>query len=257
MAEATRNVACTGATPIAITDCLNFGNPDKPHVYWQLEECIKGMAKACKTLGVPVISGNVSLYNESQGEPIYPTPIVGALGLIDEVSKACSAGFKAEGDEVYIIGPAATELAGSEYLDLIHKKIAGKPKISLTMERRVQRFIIEAIKQGLLKSAHDCSDGGLAVALAECSILTGVGFRWSLRMKGRADVNLFGEGQSRVVVSTSADKSVELAKLTERFHVPITKLGVTGGKFFSLGTRIKLSVEKLTHAYETGLAAGQ
>ena len=253
VAEGARNVACTGATPIAITDGLNFGNPDKPDVYWQLEECIKGMSAACKALGVPVISGNVSLYNESRGEPIYPTPIVGALGLIDDISTASSSAFRQAGDDVYLIGPDTPELAGSEYLELIHGIVAGKPTISLAMEKRVQRFIISAIKRKLVHSSHDCSDGGIGVALAECAILSNIGFNGAWSSKNRKDIELFGEGQSRIVISASPSDAEKLKTLAKSSRVPLRKLGVTGGNRFHIGTRVDLPLRWLVSAYENGL----
>ncbi len=253
VAEAARNVVCTGAKPIAITDGLNFGNPDKPDVYWQMEECIKGMSAACKVLGVPVISGNVSLYNESHGEPIYPTPIVGALGVIDDIRTASSSAFRQSGDDVYLAGPDTPSLAGSEYLEVIHGLVAGKPSISLAMEKRVQRFILSAIKRKLVHSSHDCSDGGIAVALAESAILSDIGFKGTWTFKNRIDIELFGEGQSRVVISASPSDAEQLKRLAYSSRVPLRKLGVTGGKRFQIGTRVNLSLERLVSSYENGL----
>ena len=171
VAEAARNVACVGARAIAVTDCLNFGNPEKPEVYYQLEQCIKGMTEACNTFGIPVISGNVSLYNESMNESIYPTPVAGVLGLLEDVSLACRMGFQEPADEVLLLGtpPSADGLGGSEYLEVMHGTVAGKPSISLDIEKRVQELCISLIEKGLLRSAHDCSMGGLGVACIVCS----------------------------------------------------------------------------------------
>ena len=162
VAEASRNAACVGARGIAVTDCLNFGNPEKPEVYYQLEECIRGMTEACKIFGMPVISGNVSLYNETMDEPVYPTPVAGVLGLLEDVSLVCGMGFRNEGDVVLLLGPApgATGLGGSEYLELVHEKVAGKPSIDLDMEKQVQELCVTLIEEGMLNSAHDCSMGG-------------------------------------------------------------------------------------------------
>ena len=162
VAEASRNAACLGARGIAVTDCLNFGNPEKPEVYYQLEECIRGMTEACKIFGMPVISGNVSLYNETMDEPVYPTPVAGVLGLLEDVSLVCGMGFKSEGDVVLLLGPApsATGLGGSEYLEVVHEKVAGKPSIDLDMEKRVQELCATLIGKRMLESAHDCSMGG-------------------------------------------------------------------------------------------------
>ena len=182
VAEVCRNISCTGARPLALTDCLNFGNPLRPDIYYQLEECIRGMALASETLDAPVVSGNVSLFNETQGQAVHPTPVVGALGLLDDAARAVGAGFPSEGLAVMLLGPglgAATtqDLAGSEYLQVMHGLTAGQPSIDLDLERRVQETCREGVRMGLVRSAHDCSDGGLAVALAESCILGGVGFR--------------------------------------------------------------------------------
>jgi len=169
VAEAARNLACTGAEPLALTDCLTFGNPEKTDGYYQLEQCIRGMAQACKTLAIPVISGNVSLYNETKGEPIYPTPVVGMLGLIENIERHTTTGFKNEGDLVVMLGGSGGEtngIGGSEYLELIHNKVVGAIQVNLDLEKRLQECCLEAIGQGIIHSAHDCSDGGLAVALA-------------------------------------------------------------------------------------------
>jgi len=267
VAEATRNVACTGARPVAITDCLNFGNPERLDVYFQLEECVRGMAAACETLGVPVVSGNVSLYNESDGTAIYPTPVVGALGVLDDVSKAVPSGFRGAGDVVYMIGAATTQgdgrellpgdpiqLAGSEYLRQFHGKVAGSVRIDLACEARVQRVLIEAAADGLLRSAHDCSHGGLAVALAEACLLGASGFASeSLEIDARRDAALFGETASRVVVSLSPNHVGELVALLERNEVPFSFLGETGGERLCLAEAINLALSELRSAYEGGL----
>jgi phosphoribosylformylglycinamidine synthase len=266
VAEATRNVACTGARPVAITDCLNFGNPERPDVYFQLEECVRGMAAACETLGVPVISGNVSLYNESDGVAIYPTPVIGALGVLDDVAKAVPAGFQAEGDAVYIVGANlvgqallpgdALQLAGSEYLRQFHGKVAGSVRIDLACEARVQRFLVDAAAEGLLRSAHDCSHGGLAVALAEACLLGVTGFRGEeLGIDGRRDAALFGETTSRVVVSIAPDHAGAVEAILERDEVPFARLGETGGARLRLTETLDLGLDELRTAYEGGLEA--
>ena len=168
VAEAARNVVCSGAEPLAITDCLNFGNPERPDIYYQLKECIRGMARACRAFDIPVISGNVSLYNETRGEAVYPTPVVGMVGLIEDIERRCSSAFREDGDAVFLIGSwEEGRLDGSEYLELRHGLVRGKPAIDLDLEKRVQRCCLDAIRRGIIKSAHDCSEGGLAVALAE------------------------------------------------------------------------------------------
>ncbi|HWO73600.1 MAG TPA: phosphoribosylformylglycinamidine synthase subunit PurL [Dehalococcoidia bacterium] len=268
VAEACRNVACSGARPVAVTDCLNFGNPERLDVYFQLEECVRGMAAACETLGVPVVSGNVSLYNESDGVAIYPTPIVGALGVLDDARRAVQSGFLAAGDVVYLIGAAAekregddvlvgeaVELAGSEYLRQFHGLVAGSPRIDLALEARVQRVLVEAASAGLLRSAHDCSHGGLMVALAEACLAHGVGFASEkVRVRGRRDAALFGERASRVVVSVEPGRVAELEALMARIDVPYVRLGVTGGERLRFGASVDLSLGEMREAYEGGLA---
>ena len=182
VAEVCRNLACVGARPLALTDCLNFGSPRRPDIYYQLEECIRGMADASEILDAPVVSGNVSLFNETQGQAVLPTPVVGALGLLDDAAQTVGAAFPAPDLAVMLLGPgpetaAPEDLAGSEYLHLMHGMTAGRPRIDLELERRTQQACRQAIAAGLIRSAHDCSDGGLLTALAESSILGGIGFR--------------------------------------------------------------------------------
>ncbi len=263
VAEACRNVACTGATPLAITDCLNFGNPEKPEVYYQLEECIKGMAAACIALGVPVISGNVSLYNESQGQAIYPTPVVGALGVLEDVQRYATAGFQNEGDVVLLLGAATvdaspTALAGSEYLGYVHGVVAGRPDIDLQAERRLQEALVSLIRQGFLNSAHDCSGGGLGVTIAESCILGNVGFQGEAALPARWDAALFGEDPSRAVVSLSQERVAEVERIAGELGVPFVRLGTVGGTRFTLTALIDLPLADLADAHGNGLerAAG-
>ena len=230
--EAARNLVCSGAEPLAITDCLNFGNPEKNDVYYQLKECIKGITRACRELKIPVISGNVSLYNETRGETIYPTPVVGMVGLLANIKDSCTMAFKNEGDLVFLLGAEIEEnIGGSEYLELVHGLVKGKPVIDLDSERRVQRCCLEAIKHGFVKSAHDCSEGGLAVAIAESCIAGDIGFMsedW--KIMGRLDSAFFGEHHPRIVVSISPDSAAKLHKIVKRWEVPLTLLGKVGGK---------------------------
>ena len=264
VAEAARNLVCAGAEPIALTDCLNFGNPEKPDVYYQLDQCIRGMAAACEALGVPVVSGNVSLYNETEGGPIYPTPVVGMLGLIDNVERALPMAFQAEGDEVFLLASElhghADDLAGSEYLKAMQDGlVAGQPRIDLDLEVRVQKLCLEATQRGLLRSAHDCSRGGLAVALAECcthlpdgQVEGGFGLQApDVSIEGRLDAALFGEAPSRIVVSTAQGEA--LAALARERDVPLVRLGRVGGDRLLLGKKLDLPVAELRRAYEEGL----
>ena len=244
VAEVCRNISCTGARPLALTDCLNFGNPLRPDIYHQLEECIRGMALASETLDAPVVSGNVSLFNETQGQAVNPTPVVGALGLLDDAAIAVGAGFPSEGLAVLLLGPGigtagSQDLAGSEYLSVMQGLTAGQPQIDLALERRVQETCREAVKQGLALSAHDCSDGGLAVALAESCILGGTGFRFqgSLSEFSRWDAALFGEKQSRIVVSVQRERMHLLEDLAFANGTPASLLGFTGGLSLQIGSR--------------------
>jgi phosphoribosylformylglycinamidine synthase II len=255
--EAARNLACSGAQPLAVTDCLNFGNPEKDDVYYQLKECIAGMARACRELKIPVISGNVSLYNETRGEAIYPTPVVGMVGLIEDVVRHCASGFKNEGDLVFLLGEGKvidSSIGSSEYLELMHGIIKGNPYIDLDMEKRLQRCCLEAIKRGLINSAHDCSEGGLTVTMAESCLANGFGFissEWEI--EGRLDAALFGEAQSRIVVSISPKSSWKLQKLADRFQVAATKLGIVGGERFILKGYTDLSLKEIGEAWWGGL----
>ena len=258
VAEAARNVVCAGAEPLAVTDCLNFGNPEKLDVYYQMEETIRGMAAACEKLGTPVISGNVSLYNETNGEPVLPTAVIGMLGLLEDVERHCVMGFQGEGDEVFLLGAtldaSASSLAGSEYLREMHGLIAGRPEIDLDLEARVQRVCLEAIRRGLLRSAHDCSQGGLAVALAECCIAGGHGIEAThANVTGRLDAALFGEAQSRIIVSCAGSDSGELAILARDANVPLGHLGRVHGDRLAVGALIDVSVGELATAYHEGL----
>ena len=260
VAEACRNVACVGATPLAITDCLNFGNPERAEVYYQLEECIRGMADACRALGVPVVSGNVSLYNEGKDQAIYPTPVVGAVGLLEEMERHAGAGFVAEGDLVFLLGASSTEadgaaLAGSEYLAYVHDLTVGRPSLDLEAEARLQQTLTALVRDGLAHSAHDCSDGGLAVALAECSILGlgGLGFQGDAEVRGRWDAALFGETPSRVVISIAPERAHELGERAQEAQVPLARLGTVSGGRFILPYLVDLPVADLADAFENGL----
>ena len=258
VAEACRNVACTGAVPVALTDCLNFGNPERPDVYYQLEECIRGMARASEALSAPVVSGNASLYNESQGESIYPTPIVGALGLLDDIAHQVSAGFTQPGDVVVLLGTdgvggRSEALAGSEYLELVHGLVAGRPSIDLDLEVRLQRACVRLIRERIIGSAHDCSDGGLAVAIAESCILGSVGFDGAFELDGRWDAALFGETQSRVVVSLSPDLVPALGEVCDVEGVPWVELGRTGDSSVRMGGCIDLGLNQVEDAWRNAL----
>ncbi|HEV7388685.1 MAG TPA: phosphoribosylformylglycinamidine synthase subunit PurL [Gemmatimonadaceae bacterium] len=229
VAEAARNVACTGARPMAITNCLNFGNPTRPEVFFQLKEAVAGMGEACRALGTPVTGGNVSLYNESPSGAVYPTPVIGMVGLIDDISRVTRATFQNDGDAVVLLGGMGSELGGSEYLSTIHGKVIGSPPAcDPARERVLIDALLEAIGSGVVSSAHDCSDGGLAVALAECCIAnpeheSGADIDLSAFSAFSDRAILFGETQGRVVISSSAPERV--AAIAAAAGVPCREIG--------------------------------
>ncbi|GED30360.1 phosphoribosylformylglycinamidine synthase subunit PurL [Brevibacillus centrosporus] len=230
VAESARNVVCSGAEPLAITDCLNFGSPEKPEVFWQFEQACEGMSEACVALDSPVIGGNVSFYNERSGDAIYPTPTVGMVGLITDVDHITTQNFKHEGDAIILLGETFAELGGSEYQKLATGAISGRPpQIDLAKEAAVQKATLAAIRQGLVKSAHDLSEGGLGVALAESCFGEGFGAKVSLESELRPDVLLFSESQSRILLSTSEGKAQALLALAAQHGVPAKQIGTTGG----------------------------
>jgi len=256
VAEATRNLVCTGAKPLAVTDCLNLGKPERKSVYYQLKECIRGIGSACRKLGVPVISGNVSLYNEGKEGAIYPTPICGMVGLIEDIDQRCDMGFVSEGDQVFLLGSDldSSGLAGSEYLELVHGLVRGRPYIDLDLEKRVQSCCLKAIGRGVIASAHDCSHGGLVITLAECCLREGLGFKgegW--RFGGRLDATLFGEVQSRIVVSVRPENVRRLEEMAAVSKVPVTKLGVVGGRQFTIENCIDLPLEQIESVWRRSL----
>ncbi|MBL76160.1 MAG: phosphoribosylformylglycinamidine synthase II [Chloroflexi bacterium] len=258
VAEACRNVAVTGAKPLAITDCLNFGNPEKPEVYYQLEECIRGMADACRALGIPVISGNVSLYNETAGKSIHPTAIVGAVGVLSDCKNLVNMGFQNVGDSVFLIGEELqideSSLAGSEYLSKIHGQESGNPSFNLNKESSLHKFLSEVGPLGLLNSAHDCSDGGIAVALSECCIMGALGFKnegdW---FSDRWDTVLYGELSSRIIVSCDSADELQMKNIALQNGLPVIKLGKTTDSQFMIEDLIDCSVDELQEAYCSGL----
>ena len=260
VAEACRNVAAAGARPLAVTDCLNFGNPEKAEVYYQLEQCVRGIADACAALDVPVVSGNVSLYNETRGEPIYPTPIIGAVGVLERADDRLAAGFAAPGDLVYLLGAPGvrgeeTDLAGSEYLAYCHNQVSGRPVIDLDAEARLQALLARMAERRTLRSAHDCSDGGLAVAMAESALIGGVGAALDAPVEGRWDAALFGEAASRAVVSLAPGKESELLALAREAGAPTVRLGATGGARLTWRGLFDEPLEALRASWEGGLNA--
>jgi phosphoribosylformylglycinamidine synthase len=258
VAEAARNIVATGAHPLAVTDCLNFANPDRPEVFWEMEETIAGLAHACRALELPIVSGNVSLYNDSSGESaIYPTPVVGMVGLISDYGKRLAAGLRSEGDFVLLIGSSHNDLGGSEYLKVEHGVVAGRPPaLDLSRERAVQRLVLAAAENGLLHSAHDCAEGGMLVALAECCLLGGMGVRCpAIRPEAplRMDAALFGESPSRFVVSLPSRAMPELQSLARRHHVEIALLGLAGGDTIEFEGQFRLPLAEIRQAWEGAL----
>jgi len=244
VAEAARNLVCSGAKPIALTDCLNFGNPERPEIMWQFEQAVLGMSEACKKFGIPVISGNVSLYNETSGVSIYPTPTVGMVGLIEDISRHATQWFKTEGDIIILLGETKDELGGSEYLKIIHKADKGKPPhLELDLEVRIQEACLNAIHDGIIKSAHDLSEGGLAVALAECCISSSksvIGAEITLPAHAmRADALLFGESQSRIVVSLTQEDVSRFMSIADKYGTPAIIIGKVGGKRLKINPHTK------------------
>jgi phosphoribosylformylglycinamidine synthase subunit PurL len=243
VAEAARNLACSGALPQALTDCLNFGNPERPEVMWQFSESVDGIADACRFLEIPVVSGNVSFYNESEGKGIFPTPTIGMVGIIDDVRVATQMFFQREGDLVVLLGENGEELGGSEYLLQAHGKEAGPvPRLDLAREEAAQLACIETIAEGLATSAHDCSDGGLAVALAECCFhpAGGLGAEVTLPAGSRLDALLFGETQSRILLSMPKSSLSRAQRIFGEREVPFSVLGAVGG------SKLKITVGKET-----------
>jgi phosphoribosylformylglycinamidine synthase len=256
VAEAARNLVCSGAEPAALTDCLNFGNPDKPERYWEFKNCMEGIIYACKKFRIPVVSGNVSFYNESPKGPIYPTPTIGMVGVINDINKICRASFASGGDTIILLGENLEELGASEYLKVIHGLVKGDaPSLYLEREAAVQATCLEAIQKGLIRSAHDCSEGGLAVALAECCISGNkrVGAQVKVKVDMRADALLFGETQSRIIISCAPKNKAKIEKIAKKNKIPYQVIGKVGGKNLKINGLINAPVEKLYDAWKYAL----
>ena len=254
VAEAARNVAVTGARPLAITNCLNFGNPERPIVMWQFAESIRGMREACIALETPVTGGNVSFYNESADSAIWPTPVIGMLGLLDDHRLRVPTGFPAAGLSVYLLGETFPELGGSEFADVVLGVVAGRPPaLDLAKERALHALLVEAAAVDLLASAHDCSDGGLAIALAESAIEGGHGFAVTIGSDLPAHVTLFSESASRVVVGIAPEHEQAFAELARTHGVPVARLGETGGPRVVFGGIFETTVAELTAIHETAI----
>jgi phosphoribosylformylglycinamidine synthase II len=256
VAEAARNVACAGARPLGATNCLNFGNPERPAIMWQLARAVEGIGVACRALGVPITGGNVSLYNETDGRAIYPTPVIGVVGLLAHADRVVSRRFQAQGDVVVLLGEGQSrgELGGSEYLKLVHGVVRGMPpSIDLDAERALQMFVVELAEARLVRSAHDCSDGGLGVTIAECCFDTaGIGADVSIdrvavsRAEGlNRAAALFGESATRVVVSAAAGAVSEIVQRASVAGVPARIIGRTGGRSLRIAVSGEMAVDVL------------
>ncbi len=266
VAEAARNVACAGAVPIGATNCLNFGNPERPEIMWQFVQAVDGIAEACLALEVPITGGNVSLYNETDGRAIYPTPVLGVVGLLDDATRMLTRVFPAERLEIVLLGDAAGALGGSEYLKVAHGLVRGRPApVDLARERALQRLLVEAARDRLIRSAHDCAEGGFAVTLAECCAESGgVGAQVDLSAPVGPDDRfawvraLFGEAPSRVVVSVTPEQRDRLLACARVLSVPASVIGHTGGDRLTIlvGGEIVASVrlDEAEQAWAYGLS---
>ncbi len=258
VAEAARNLAVTGAEPIGVTNCLNFGNPEKPEVMWQFQQAIAGLRDACLAFGTPVVSGNVSFYNETEGRSIPPTPVIGMVGVLEDATQRVTQWFKGEGDAIALLGLNREELGASEYLAVIHHQVRGTvPWIDLEIERRLVRAVLAAIREGVLRSAHDVGEGGLAVAVAEACISAESGEplgAW-IELEGglRPDALLFGESRARVIVSLRRRHLTRLREITRREDVPLTVIGEVRGRRLQFGDLINLDVATVRERWRTGL----
>jgi len=271
VAEAARNVVCVGARPLAITNCLNFASPERPEVMWSFSEVIDGMAEACLAFNTPVVSGNVSFYNETEGRGILPTPVIGMIGLVEDVRRVVQPGFKQDGDTVALLGITGDDISISEYAATIEKLSTEEmiadgtiPKIDLQTEVAVQAVCLEAAEAGLLRSAHDCSDGGLAVALAECCFSSlnreAIGANISLPetlasgLPGSLSMlsALFSESPSRIIISFPASSRDAIEVIASRKNCPLTMIGRVGGDLL----RIKVGEEEAISADVRELETG-
>ena len=252
VAESARNVVCSGGTPLAITNCLNFGNPYKPEIYWQFSKAIEGMGEACRYFDTPVTGGNVSFYNESPDTSVYPTPVIGMVGLIEDCNNIMTSYFKNEDDLIYVLGDDFEEIGGSEYLKVIHGVVAGEPpKIDLIKEKQLHKIVLELITQKLINSAHDVSDGGIITALAECCVINEpkqFGAEVLLDIMSREDFTLFSESQSRVIVSVSPEKKEAFDALLSSKNFPVSQIGKVGGKSFQINGHM-INLHLLSNIY--------
>ncbi|MBI5193738.1 MAG: phosphoribosylformylglycinamidine synthase subunit PurL [Nitrospirae bacterium] len=261
VAEAARNIVCGGGEPAAITDCLNFGNPEKPEIMWQFQQAVEGISAVCRSFNIPVISGNVSLYNETNDISIYPTPVIGMAGIIEDASKRMTQYFKKEGDIIILLGENREEIGMSEYLKEIHYKIRGvPPQLDLELEKKVQDMCLAGIREGLIKSAHDTSEGGLAIALAESCITAegkNKGAEVELDDDIRPDALLFGETQSRIIITVEKESADRLKDMAAEKNVPVKIIGKVGGAMLIIKHNSKVlittTVQEMSDAWRKAI----
>jgi phosphoribosylformylglycinamidine synthase len=252
VAEAARNVACAGARPVGATNCLNFGSPERPEIMWQFVMAVEGIGAACRALGIPITGGNVSLYNETEGRAIYPTPTIGVVGLLEHADRVLGRRFRASGDAIVLLGEGHGELGGTEYLKVVHRLVRGvPPAIDLDAERALQELLVALADGRLIRSAHDCADGGLAVTVAECCFDTGgIGAELSIGgvLASRSDAMneaaaLFGESASRVLVSASPDNVAAVLVRAAAARVPARVIGQTGGNRLRIAVAGRMAID--------------
>ena len=257
VAEAARNIVCSGGKPLAVTNCLNFGNPYKPENYWQFKEAVKGMGDACREFHTPVTGGNVSFYNESPNTAVYPTPTIGMVGLVENLDNITTSFFKGSGDLIYLLGSDKEEIGGSEFLKVIHNLVTGdSPSLDFTVEKKLQNIILQLIEKKLIKSAHDISEGGIVCALAECCVMDEnnlVGAFVNLPVINRKDFSFFSESQSRVIVSIEKDNKKEFENLLNELAQPYYYLGETKEKEFKVNDVINFNIDELSSLYYSAI----
>jgi phosphoribosylformylglycinamidine synthase II len=257
VAESARNIVCSGGVPLAVTNCLNFGNPYKPEMYWNFKQAVEGMGEACRFFNTPVTGGNVSFYNESPDTAVYPTPVIGMLGLIEDIKNITTADFKNFGDLIYLLGKDREELGGSEYIKVFYGLVKGDtPQIDLKVEKELQKLTLKLIEDGIVNSAHDISEGGLLTAVAECCILNEenpIGATVSIPIKNRSDFTFFSETQSRIIISISPENEKRFIEIIKRSSVPFQKIGFTGGTEFIINDQFDLNVDKLKELYYSSI----
>ncbi len=257
MAEAARNVACSGGRPIAVTNCLNFGNPYNPEVYWSFSEAIRGMGEACRALETPVTGGNVSFYNQNPAGAVYPTPVIGMLGLLDDIGHATTQWFKRPGDLIALLGQPCSSCGGSQYLKTLFGQVAGPaPRVDLVAEKRIIELLLELIAGKNLASAHDVSEGGLLVCLAESCFQPEklLGARIQFKLSHPAEAEYFGESHGRAVISFAPAKLQAVEALCRKHATPLLPLGeVASGREFTVNQHLSLDTEDLYRAWTNGL----